>query len=229
MVFELKYVIIVAGGSGQRMNTAVPKQFIPIAGKPILMQTIEAFTRFDKDLKPILVLPDCHVSYWESLCEEYHFDVEHQVVVGGETRFESVKNGLDALPQIDKALVAVHDGVRPMVSNDTISTCFESASRYGSGVPVVALVDSIRRVEEDVNFAEDRRRFRLVQTPQVFDYELLQRAYCQAYTPLFTDDASVVEALGVGVHLVEGNRENIKITTQDDLVWAEVFLKKSDE
>jgi len=215
-------VIIVAGGKGERMNANIPKQFLELQGKPILMHTIEAFNRFDKTMQIILVLPETQIDYWITLCKKHAFAVLHKIVIGGQTRFNSVKNGLKLVQS--PSLVAVHDGVRPLVSHSTITRSFNAAEKYDAAIPVVDLIDSIRQVNEDESLSVDRTKYKLVQTPQVFDAELLKKAYEQEFSALFTDDASVVEALGTKIHLVEGNRENIKITTEIDLKMAETFL-----
>lgn len=219
-----KYVVIVAGGKGQRMNATLPKQFLTIGNKPILMHTITAFYTYDPLAKIILVLPSSQFSFWKELCQKHHFDIPHQLVEGGATRFHSVKNGLSIVPS--QALVAIHDGVRPFVSTQTIEQCFQAAEQNGTAIPTINLVDSIRHVDEKGNKAVDRNAYRLVQTPQVFQSTLLKKAYEQNYTTAFTDDASVVEALGHQVKLVDGNRENIKITTPLDLQIAKVILNK---
>lgn len=215
-------VIIVAGGKGERMNADVPKQFLEIHRKPILMHTIEAFYRYDNQISIIVVLPFAQIDFWKELCQKHHFAVSYQIVAGGETRFHSVKNGLNLADE--NSLIAVHDGVRPLVSRDTISRCFENAARCRAVVPVTDLVDSIRYSDEKENHACDRSKYKLVQTPQVFDGNLLKKAYKQDFSPAFTDDASVVEALGTKIHLVEGNSENIKITTNFDLKLAELMM-----
>jgi len=217
-----KIVIIVAGGKGERMNADIPKQFLEIQGRPILMHTLEAFQGFDSNMKLILVLPAAQIDFWETLCIKHNFALSHQIVEGGNVRFYSVKNGLRAIKV--PALVAVHDGVRPLVSMETIQRCFDAAEEFDAAIPVVDLVDSIRQLTENASESVDRSYYKLVQTPQIFDAELLKEAYEQEFSPLFTDDASVVEALGKHVQLVEGNRENIKITTEFDLKIAEVLL-----
>ena len=217
-----KIAIIVAGGKGERMNANIPKQFLEIQGKPILMHTLEVFNRFDAGIRLILVLPEVQIKYWNELCAKHNFGLKHQIVAGGQSRFNSVKNGLQAVKS--PAMVAVHDGVRPLVSVETIARCFETAEKFDTAIPVVDLVDSIRQVSENGSKSVDRNAYKLVQTPQVFDAELLLKAYEQEYTPLFTDDASVVEALGTKIYLVEGNRENIKITTEFDLKMAESIM-----
>lgn len=214
--------IIVAGGKGERMNVDIPKQFLEIHGKPILMYTLEVFYRFDATMKLILVLPEVQIDFWKELCVKYNFNIIHQIVSGGQTRFHSVKNGLEAVNV--PSLVAVHDGVRPLVSIETIERCFEGAEKFNAAIPVIDLVDSIRQLTETGSQSLDRNVYKLVQTPQIFDAELLKKAYEQDFSPLFTDDASVVEALGIKIQLVEGNRENIKITTEFDLKIAESFM-----
>lgn len=218
----MKYALIVAGGKGLRMGTDLPKQFLPIGGKPVLMRTLEAFYSYSPEIKLILVLPHSQQAYWQALCAKYGFTLPHFVADGGETRFHSVKNGL-ALIQED-GLVAVHDGVRPFVSQEVIARCYELAETEKAVVPVVGVVETVRRVGENGSVTVDRDRYKLVQTPQTFDVTLLKKAYGQSYTSAFTDDASVVEALGVPVCLTEGNRENIKITTPFDLKLAEFLL-----
>ena len=220
-------VIIVAGGKGERMQTDVPKQFLDMRKKnaarrkPVLMHTIEAFYSYDAHISIIVVLPLTQIDYWKGLCKKHRFKIPHQIVEGGETRFHSVQNGL-SLAKTD-SLIAVHDGVRPLVSGETIARCFENAEKHKAVVPVVDLVDSIRYVDKNENYACKRSKYKLVQTPQVFAGELLKKAYEQKFSPAFTDDASVVETLGAKIYLVDGNRENIKITTAIDLKLAEVF------
>ena len=218
------YTIIVAGGKGMRMGKDLPKQFLPIDGTPILMHTLQAFYDYDPSMTLIVVLPSDQQAYWSKLCGDYHFTIPHVVVKGGETRFHSVKNGLASIK--GEGLVAVHDGVRPFVHCATIDRCFAAAQESGAAVPVVEVVDSLRKVEDEESKAVSRRDYRIVQTPQVFDISLLKEAYKQPYTVDFTDDASVVEAYGRKISLVEGNRENIKITSPFDLVIAEAFLNK---
>lgn len=216
-------VIIVAGGKGLRMGSDLPKQFLPVAGKPVLMRTIEAFHAYSRQLEIVVVLPQSQQAYWHSLCRELGFEVPHTVVDGGDTRFHSVQHGL-ARVQLP-ALVAVHDGVRPFVSTEVIARCFRMAATHRAVVPVWGVVETLRRVDADGrSLTVPRDAYRLVQTPQVFDAALLKQAYDQPYCQDFTDDASVVEAMGVPVSLVEGNRENIKLTTPFDLKVAEALL-----
>ena len=217
-----QYVIIVAGGKGLRMGAQLPKQFLVVAGKPILMHTINVFHSYNPQLKIILVLPGNLCEYWHRLCREYQFLIRHTVVEGGETRFHSVKNGLSQID--DSGYVGVHDGVRPLVSLQVIARCYELAKTKKAVVPVVDVVETMRHVEGVHSVTVDRDAYKLVQTPQVFDTQLLQEAYQQPYSLHFTDDASAVEALGVPVTLTDGNRENIKITTPFDLKIAETLL-----
>ena len=218
-------IVIVAGGSGKRMGTDIPKQFLIVGGKPVLASTIERFHTYDAQMQIVLVLPQSQIAYWHKLTAEYHIDIKHQIVSGGETRFHSVKNGLSAIKDAD--VVGVHDGVRPLVSTATIDRCFDSATQHGSAVPVMPSVESVRFVDENgTSHAVDRARVRMVQTPQVFRYDILTNSYQQPYSDLFTDDASVVEAAGYTITLVDGNKENIKLTTPDDLVYAEMLMAK---
>lgn len=217
-----KYALIVAGGKGLRMGTELPKQFLPIGGKPVLMRTLEAFYIYDSEIQIILVLPHSQQDYWQQLCREYLFSVPHAIADGGETRFQSVKNGLALVNT--SGLVGVHDGVRPFVSQEVISRCYDLAAEKKAVIPVIDVVETVRRLEREGSVTVSRDDYKLVQTPQVFDAELLKQAYNQPYTPHFTDDASVVEALGVPVVLTNGNRENIKITTPFDLKIATVLL-----
>lgn len=217
-----KYIIIVAGGKGLRMGGEIPKQFIPIGGKPVLMRTIETFYAYDSSIQIILVLPVSQQDYWKDLCREYSFDIPHQVADGGETRFHSVKSGLNLVEE--EGWVGVHDGVRPFVSSDVIDRCYSAAAMWQAVIPVVDVVETVRHLTEEGSETVPRDQYKLVQTPQVFDVSLLKKAYNQEYTSHFTDDASVVEALGVKVHLVEGNRENVKLTTPFDLKLAEMLI-----
>ena len=217
-----KYVIIVAGGSGKRMGGEMPKQFLLVAGKPILMHTVEAFARADEGFKFILVLPEAHFSTWHSLVNEYNFTIPVTLVAGGAERFFSVKNALAHVP--NGALVAVHDGVRPFASKETILEAFAVAAEKGSAVPVIDEVDSLRRVQKGESQAVNRSEYKRVQTPQVFQSTILQKAYNQEFSSLFTDDASVVESIGETITLTTGNVENIKITTPHELLLAEALI-----
>ncbi|PID89452.1 MAG: 2-C-methyl-D-erythritol 4-phosphate cytidylyltransferase [Bacteroidia bacterium] len=216
-------IIIVAGGSGQRMNAQIPKQFILLDNKPILMRTMEKFFHYDKSFVFILALPKSQIEVWKALCQTYNFQIKHQIVEGGKTRFESVKNAI--AQSTSQGLIGIHDGVRPFVSNSTISHCIISAKKLGSGIPAVKIVDSLRKIDKNKHFPVDRELFRSIQTPQFFTASKIKAAYKQNYCAEFTDDASVYEKFGETVYLVEGNRENIKITTQTDLILAEALLK----
>lgn len=221
----MDYVIIVAGGKGLRMGGDIPKQFLPVGGKPVLIRTIERFRAFSASLRIILVLPKAQQDYWRSLCEEYSFSVPHTVADGGATRFHSVQNGLALIPDDEEGVVGVHDGVRPFVSTEVIARCYDAARTAKAVIPVSPVVETLRYVGgEGADRNVLRSDFRLVQTPQTFDIQLLKRANRQPYSEAFTDDASVVEGIGATVTMVEGNRENIKITTPFDLKVAEVLV-----
>jgi len=217
-----RFAIIVAGGKGNRMKSEIPKQFIEIGGKPILMHTIEQFYKADSNIEIILVLPKEQIQYWQELQTKHGFEVPVLVSEGGTSRFYSVKNGLEKVTST--GVVAIHDGVRPFVATSTIMKGFEIAEKEKTAIPTVNLVDSIRRVDEKVNRALNRANYRLVQTPQVFDITLLKTAYQQSFSDTFTDDASVIEAMGHSVTLFDGNSENIKITTPFDLKVAEMMV-----
>ncbi len=215
----MESVIVVAGGSGTRMGASTPKQFLLLNGKPILMHTIEQFYAYNPQISIVLVLPKNQFSNWESLCEEYCFKIKHTTVAGGDTRFFSVKNGLDSISS--SGLVAIHDGVRPLVSQETISRCFTAAAQKGNAIPVIKPVESVRlQTDNNQSQSVNRDHVWLVQTPQVFSTELIKRCYQTPFSPLFTDDASVAEHNGIIINLVEGNRENIKITTPMDMAFA---------
>ena len=250
----MDYIIILAGGKGLRMGSDIPKQFLPIGGMPVLMHTLKRFREYSKELKIILVLPKQQQAYWQTLCEEYHFQEDYLIANGGETRFHSIKNGLQLIPDDAQGLVGVHDGVRPFPSVEVIRNCYETARREGSAIPVIPVVETIRHLEGQSyvtsfhDFCHDsakrastmalaapkvqssrtvpRDEYRLVQTPQVFDIQLHKKAYAQDYRDSFTDDASVVESMGHAVALVEGNRENIKITTPFDCIVAEGIINQ---
>ena len=218
-----KYAIIVAGGKGLRMGGELPKQFIPVEGRPVLMRTLDAFHACDASIQFILVLPHDHQAYWHELCAQYQFAVPHRIADGGATRFHSVQSGL-SLVDAPEALVAVHDGVRPFVSPEVIRRCYAEAEAHGAVVPVIPVVETVRQLVGEGSKTVARDAYRLVQTPQTFRATLLRRAYEQPYTDAFTDDASVVEALGCAVTLVDGNRENIKLTTPFDLIVAKALV-----
>lgn len=217
-------VILVAGGKGLRMGGELPKQFIPLHGRPVLMHTMDAFFRWDAAAEQIIVLPEEQQAYWQMLCRELNCSIPHRTVHGGETRFHSVRNGLQSVD--GDGWIAVHDGVRPFVSHAVIDACFAAAEQFGAAVPVLPMIDSVREVDETQSRPFDRERLRIVQTPQVFRADWLRHAYEQPYQSQFTDDASLVEAAGYPIHLVDGNRENIKITTPVDWRWAEILAKE---
>ena len=211
-----KAIIIVAGGKGLRMGGDIPKQFLVVNGRPILMHTINRFHDFDPTMQIVVVLPKDQQDYWRQLCRDYHFDIPTIIADGGAERFHSVKNGL-ACVNPDCTLIGVHDGVRPYVSTEVIGRCYEVAAAEGAAIPVVDVVETLRHITPDGSHTVPRSKYKLVQTPQVFQADILRRAYEQPFTPAFTDDASVVEAIDQRITLVEGNRENIKITTKADL------------
>ena len=210
------WAVIVAGGSGSRMQAGMPKQFMDLCGKPVLMHSIMAFASAFNNIGIIVVLPPLQIGYWKELCRHHSFKLPHVVTEGGATRFHSVKNGLSLLPE--EGLVAIHDGVRPLVSRETITTCFREAANHGNAIPVLPVTDSVRELSGETSRMLDRSALRLVQTPQVFDIALLKKAYEQEYSPAFTDDASVFEKAGHSIRLTDGNVENMKITTHNDLV-----------
>jgi 2-C-methyl-D-erythritol 4-phosphate cytidylyltransferase len=218
-----KFAIVVAGGKGLRFDAGIPKQFQLLNGKPLLMYPVEKFYAYNADLQIIIVLPAEQIDYWRKLCKDYNFNVKHKIVIGGETRFQSVKNGLSAIDE--EGIVAVHDGVRPLVSIKTIEQAFKTAQLKGTAVPVIHPVDSMRELTPFGSMPVNRNSYKFVQTPQVFKISILKEAYKQDYNPDFTDDASVVEIAGFSITLVEGNAENIKITSKSDLAIAEALVK----
>ncbi len=219
-------VVIVAGGKGLRAGRKIPKQFLLLGGKPMLMRTIEAFYNFDYRMRIVVVVPEEFRHFWEKLCIEHHFEVPHTLVNGGETRFHSVRNGLSEIS--DDEIVGVHDAARPFVSKEMIGRCYREALDFRCGIiPAVEEKNSIRLINEYENKAFERTRIRIVQTPQVFPANLLKRAYKTPYREEFTDDASVAENDGIPIKLVEGDEKNIKITTPLDLKFAEFLFEKS--
>jgi 2-C-methyl-D-erythritol 4-phosphate cytidylyltransferase len=217
-----KYVIIVAGGSGNRMGTETPKQFLELAGMPVLMHTITAFRKAYQDIDIVVVLPESQVKFWKNLCIKYNFIIPFEVCGGGDTRYQSVKNGLALLD--GDGLVGIHDGVRPLVTGETIKRCYHDAAIYGNAIPVVDVVETVRYTDIDINKVIDRSKLRLVQTPQVFRLQSIKEAFKQGYMDIFTDDASVFENFGGVVHLTEGNKENIKLTHPSDMIIGESLL-----
>ncbi|MDO4707152.1 MAG: 2-C-methyl-D-erythritol 4-phosphate cytidylyltransferase [Porphyromonadaceae bacterium] len=216
--------IVVAGGQGLRMRSDVPKQFLPLLGKPVLMHTLERFVRCEAI---VLALPKTQIDYWEALCAEYRFTLPHRVVEGGATRFHSVQNALAALSEYPEGLVAIHDGVRPLVGEEIIEYAYTVAEQSGAALPYIEVVDSLRRRQSGGSTeAVVRSEYIAVQTPQTFRLERIRVAYGQPYREAFTDDASVYEAAGLGeIAIVEGAVENIKITSPKDLALAEYLLR----
>ena len=231
----MDYIIIVAGGKGLRMGSDIPKQFLPIGGKPVLMRTLERFREYSAELQIILVLPEAQQAYWRELCKQYNFPLPlegaggglYQLANGGQTRFHSVQNGLAKVPDDAQGVVGVHDGVRPFPSIEVIKNCYETARTKKAVIPVIPVVETVRQLisnGQKNSKTVPRDQYRLVQTPQTFDIQLLKAANRQPYNDGFTDDASVVESYGYEITLVEGNRENIKITTPYDMKIAEVLI-----
>ncbi len=230
-----KYALIVAGGSGTRMQADIPKQFLLLAGKPVLMHTIIQFEKYsEENLAIILVLPQEQISFWEELCKKHQFSTPHKIIAGGKSRYQSVKNGLNSIKieenpddAENNTIVAIHDGVRPLVSVSVIAQSFEMAKNKGNAVVCVPLKDSIRQVNtvNNTSQAVNRADFRLIQTPQTFQLNQIKKAYLLPETPELTDDSSIAEKAGFEIHLLEGNYQNIKITTPEDLVFAETLLR----
>jgi 2-C-methyl-D-erythritol 4-phosphate cytidylyltransferase len=215
-------VIVVAGGSGKRMGGPIPKQYMELSGKPMVVHTLERFIAFDGEMLLVLVMARDHRAYWDTLARPYIPDREVTVVTGGETRFDSVKNGLQQIGH--GCIVGIHDAVRPLVSRDTIERCYLSAESTGSGIPVLDVDESIRQVQPGGSVPVDRKSLKRVQTPQVFKSELIKEAYRQINDPTYTDDATVYESVFGNVSLVEGNPENIKITRPSDLDLASLII-----
>lgn len=224
ILIYMDYAVIVAGGKGERMGSNVPKQFLPLNGLPVLMQTIKRFREYDAYMSIILVLPKEQHEYWSELCKKHRYTSAYTVAEGGPTRFHSVKNGLDMIPDDAEGVVGIHDGVRPFPSVEVIRTCYETARTSKAVIPAVPVFETLRRIVGDgTTETVPRDDYRLVQTPQTFDIQLLKQAYRQPYREAFTDDASVVESFGQKITIVEGNRENIKITTPFDLRVARIL------
>lgn len=223
MSYMGKYAVLVAGGKGLRMGTALPKQFLPLQGKPILYHTIHAFKTAFPDIQLILVLPQDQISYTQIVLQSFPERLDITVVSGGETRYHSVQNGLKAVGE--NSIVFVHDGVRPLVSADLIQRCYHQAVEKGSAIPAVAVTDSMRIIEDDDSRPVDREYMRIIQTPQTFRSDIIIPAFQQAYQNSFTDEATVVESFGANIYLIEGERSNIKVTTPEDMIIAEALLK----
>ncbi len=217
-----KYAIIVAGGTGSRMNSELPKQFLMLGEKPIIIHAIECFLNYDTQMECIIVVHESYQDYLKKLLQEYHLQ-NCKICVGGTTRFHSVKNGLAYVTE-KHSIVGVHDAARPLVNLETLKACYELAQEKGNAIPTIPINESIRYVTSLSNKAVNRSEYQLIQTPQCFKYEVMATAYEQAYTELFTDDASVIEAAGYTIHLTKGNLENIKITHPHDLQIASFFL-----
>ena len=220
-----KYAIIVAGGKGSRFGSDIPKQFLALNGKPVLMHTIEKFSNCDAHI--IVALPQAQIEDWNTLCKEHNFTIQHKVVAGGAARFHSVKNALDCITPAEGDLIAVHDGVRPLVSKDIIEETYRVASEKGAAIPAIEVTDTIRQLCNDNSSSITllRSSLRAVQTPQTFNAKLLKTAYEAPFSEAFTDDASVIEAQGHSVTLTQGSPKNIKITHSIDLIIAEELLR----
>lgn len=218
-----EYALIVAGGKGTRINSTLPKQFLELNGLPILIHTLNAFVRYSREIKIILVLPADDIETWNTLSKQHHFNTPITIQSGGDTRFQSVKRGLEKIQ--GNGLVAIHDGVRPLISEDIIGASFRLAAVHKTAVAAVRLKESIRMTDKDNTRAVDRSQFRLIQTPQTFDVALIKKAYELKEDPSLTDDASVAEKAGHTISLFEGSYENIKVTTREDLVVAAALLE----
>ena len=217
------FAVIVAGGQGTRMGTAVPKQFLELNGKPVLYHTIKAFKEALPDIQIVLVLPEHQIAYTQMVLQSFPERIDLTIVAGGETRFHSVQNGLKDIPE--NAIIMVHDGVRPLVSAELILRCYHQAVDKGSAIPAIAVADSMRIVKNESSAPVDRTSLRIIQTPQTFRASILLPAMQQSYREDFTDEATVVEALGKKVYLTEGEKSNIKITTAEDMMIAQVLMK----
>lgn len=220
---ERKYAVIVAGGMGMRMGSVVPKQFLPLMGKPILCYAIEAFSRALPDIQQVLVLPADQLHTAQTILRSYLSTINVTIVAGGQTRYHSVQNGLKKIK--DDGVVFVHDGVRPLISAELIVKCYEQALEKGSAIPVIPVAESIRFIDGDVSTSINRDKLRIIQTPQTFRTEVILPAFQQEYDPSFTDEATVVEAYGTKVFLTDGIKGNIKITTPEDMIIAETLIK----
>lgn len=222
-----KYAVVVAGGSGKRMNSSIPKQFLEINGLPILMHTIYAFHNYDSNIDIVLVLAESDMDYWAKLCKKHNFQVPHKLQMGGETRFQSVKAGLSLINT--SGVVAIHDGVRPLITPDILQRSYEAGYKNGSAITSVEMKESIRMVTPTKSKALDRKEYRTIQTPQVFKCRLIKDAYLIEENETLTDDASVAEKAGYIIHLIEGSYENLKITTPEDIVLAEAILNQREK
>lgn len=219
-----RHAIIVAGGSGQRMKSTVPKQFLELNQRPVLMHTIERFYSAALSIHIVVVLPKSHYGIWNILCEKHLFNIPHQICIGGPTRFQSVRNGLALCKE--EGIIAVHDGVRPLIHPELIQKLYREAELNSAVIPVYPVLESIRKSDQRLSISLDRSKYFTVQTPQCFSSEILHKAYQQEEKDIFTDDASVVESLGKEVHHFKGDRTNIKLTTPEDFVFAEALLNR---
>lgn len=241
-----KYALIVAGGVGKRMKSNIPKQFMLLGSKPLLFHSLKAFSDCDKEIEIIIVLPEEYFKTWGLLCSAYNINIKYKLAKGGKTRFHSVKNGLALINFKKEAIVAIHDAARPLISKNLITELFRTAEQYGNAIPAITPKDSLREIEKSFKFqvsslkfdvskheinnniiskTKDRNNFRLIQTPQCFNIKLLKEGFKQKYKREFTDDATVIESIGKKIRLVEGDRNNIKITTPADLIIAEALYE----
>lgn len=221
-----KFILIVAGGKGLRLNSDKPKQLVEINGKPLLMRTFEAFNFLKNKAHFVLILNPYLIGEWKQLCRTHQFEFNHEIVEGGPKRFHSVKSGLNLVP--NNSMVAIHDAVRPFVSEQVVINCFSTAQRKGNAIPAVSINDSVREIDASINWRVDRNKYKIIQTPQTFVSDMIKRAYLQSFHEKFTDDASVLESTGEKINLVEGNIENIKITTPHDLYYASAMLREGE-
>lgn len=223
---QKQYVIIVAGGSGRRMKSDIPKQFLEIKGIPIIIKTIQCFLEFNSEIHMIICVHSNYSPYMDNLLQKYNLKQHNiQITIGGETRFESVKNGL-VLVQDELAIVGIHDAARPFVSVQTINQCFETAAVKGNAIPCIAVNESLRKISNNVNNSVNRNEYKIIQTPQCFLVSKIKKAYEQNYNLAFTDDATVFESIGESICLIEGNTENIKITSPFDLQIAIALMSQ---
>ncbi|MBK7172017.1 MAG: 2-C-methyl-D-erythritol 4-phosphate cytidylyltransferase [Bacteroidales bacterium] len=219
-----KFVIIVAGGMGSRIGTDLPKQFLLLDGKPVLMHSLEAFADYCPTIEQVISIHPAFIDKWHSLCKEFFFNIPHRVVPGGETRFHSVRNGLNTIS--GDGLVAVHDAARPLISKLLIKRLFDEAEQFSNAIPCIPVNETVRRIQNGMVSLVDRTELRLIQTPEVFSVALIRKAYEQEYQPSFTDDASLLEAMGIQPHLIEGEYQNLKITLPGDIQIAEIYLRE---
>lgn len=219
-----RFCIVVAGGKGLRMGEKIPKQFLLLGGKPVLIRTLSTIKEFDSKINIVLALPADQIGTWDKLCNHHSFSHKIQVVLGGKTRFHSVKNALDTIP--DEGIVAVHDGVRPLITKDLFERCYSSAAIEGNAIPCIPVSESMREITPVGNHQVDRSKYVLIQTPQVFQTSVLKEAFCLPYEESFTDEASMLEKMGMPIKLVGGETNNIKITTKTDLLLAEAIISR---